>query len=83
SLSKSTDGDLPSTKQPRPSQPPPTLSLSFWYPRWKPSTHPGETRPTLSLTVDRYFVIAFFVCLFAFLLYVLPYSLPKIFLLHK
>ncbi|KAG0136146.1 hypothetical protein HOY82DRAFT_95882 [Tuber indicum] len=83
SLSKSTDSDLPTTEQPVLYQPPPTWPLSFWYPRRKSGTHPDQTRSILSLTVDWYFIIASFVCLFASLFFILRPSLPEIFLLRK
>ncbi|KAG0135519.1 hypothetical protein HOY82DRAFT_551352 [Tuber indicum] len=57
-------------------------SLGFWYPHRKVDTHPKNTPSILSLTVDRYFAIASFVCLLAFLVYIVPFSLPQMFPLH-
>jgi len=50
--------------------------------RWGLNTHPNNTSPTLSFLVQ-YFIIAPFLCLLAFLIYVLSPSLQSIFLFHK
>ncbi|KAG0634376.1 hypothetical protein HOY80DRAFT_986632, partial [Tuber brumale] len=81
SHSMSTDSDS-SIAQPALEQPPPRRLLRFWYLHRKAHTHPNTTRSILSLTVDRYFAIASFFCLLAFLVYFLRSSLPEILPLH-
>ncbi|KAG0128946.1 ankyrin repeat-containing domain protein [Tuber indicum] len=65
-LSKYTDSDLPPAAKSRLSQPPP-----MWPLRRRADPHPDNTRSTFSLPLDRYFAIASFLCLFAFLVSIL------------
>ncbi|KAG0633719.1 ankyrin repeat-containing domain protein [Tuber brumale] len=82
-LSKPADSDLPSTEQSRlpPMRPHKLLAPS------QESRHPTQQHsndsPTRGRPVDRYFTIASFVCLLAFLVYILPSLLAEIFPLHK
>ena len=65
------ENDLSATELPMLPQSPPTQPLkSLWPPR-KTDTHPSD-RSHLPFTVDRYFLIASFICLSAFLVYILP-----------
>ncbi|KAG0633320.1 hypothetical protein HOY80DRAFT_992204 [Tuber brumale] len=81
SLSKPADSNLPSTEQ---SGPPPIRPPKLPSPE---SQHPTQQHsinsPTRGPPADRYFTIALLVCLLAFLVYILPSSLPEIFPLHK
>ncbi|KAG0635319.1 hypothetical protein HOY80DRAFT_982546, partial [Tuber brumale] len=54
---------------------PPIWPLRFSSLRRKADIRPDSTRSTLPLSVNPYFIIASFVCLFAFLIYILPFSL--------
>ncbi|PUU75105.1 hypothetical protein B9Z19DRAFT_898418, partial [Tuber borchii] len=70
SISKSADSDLstPSSKW--------SQALSIWplrllYPPWKTDARPN-TQSLLSFSIDQYFILASLICLFAFLLYILP-----------
>jgi len=72
----------PSTQSPRLPQ-----SLSIWppeflYPPQKTDAHPN-TQSIFLFAVDRPFIIASLICLFAFLLYVFPFSSPDIFSFRK
>ncbi|KAG0127188.1 hypothetical protein HOY82DRAFT_568277 [Tuber indicum] len=83
SLSNPADSDLPSTEQSRlPLMRPPKLLAPS-----QESRHPTQQHsinsPTRGRPLDQYFTIAFFVCLLAFLVYILPSSLPDIFSLYK
>ena len=71
-LPKSADSDLSSTEPPM--LPPPISSrlLKSSSPPGKSDNHPHNTRSTPSLALDRYFLIASFICLLAFLVYILP-----------
>lgn len=60
------DGDLSSTESSS------LPKLSFWHSLWKINPYPNNPRLTLSITVDVYFIIASFVCLSAFLVYIFP-----------
>ncbi|KAG0639011.1 hypothetical protein HOY80DRAFT_922054 [Tuber brumale] len=74
SISKSADTNVPLAEPSPPPQPPSTWPS-------KPDAHPN-TRPTFSTVVDRYIIIASFVCLLAILVYILSSS-RDIFSLHK
>jgi len=72
-------------KDPPPSTKPPTLPqrfmwlLKFWSPHRKTDSDTNNPRPTLSLALYRYFLIASFICLLAFLVCVLPSPIPHVF----
>ncbi|KAG0638304.1 hypothetical protein HOY80DRAFT_856461, partial [Tuber brumale] len=65
-LLNSAESDLSSTEKFSLSQPP-----LMWPLRSKDDPCPENTRSALSLPVDRYFIIASFVCLLSFLVYIL------------
>jgi len=70
SFSKSPDDDLPTTE---PSVPPPTASLlllKFPYPLWNSPQHPNNTPSTLSILLNRYWVIRSSLFLVALLAYI-------------
>ena len=69
----------PATESPMSLQPSPTLSLKVSYPPQKSGAHPQNIRSTLPVVVNRYWVIAFFICILAFLAYILPSWLPDTF----
>ena len=81
-LLKRTGGGLSSTDPPQPPQPPSTQPLESW--SW-----PRKTDPRLNIRLappsaaNRYLAVAFFIGVFAFLIYILPSLLPHIFLFHK
>lgn len=60
-------------------QPPSILPLQPLCPPTKTNTHPTGTRSTPSFTLNGYFLIASFICLLAFLVYVPPPLLLHIF----
>ena len=72
SLSESADDGFSSTELSRLSQPSSVGPLGFWCSSAKTDIHPSTTQSILSFAADRCFIIAFLVCLFAFILYVLP-----------
>jgi len=93
-LSKASDRDLAPTEPSKLPQPPSLWPLNFRYPSKDTNTYPNNTQSTLSLAVDRHFIIgsllclfsfliASLLCLFAFLIYFLPSSLPHIFPFYK
>lgn len=59
-------------------QPPSILPLQPLCPPTKTNTHPKGTRSSPSFTLNRYFLIASFICLLAFLVYSAPLFLPRI-----
>jgi len=76
-LSPSVDSGLSSSEPP---WLPPLSSISpmkILYLLKKTNTHSNNTRPTLLLAPNRYFLIASLICLFAFLVYTLPSSFPR------
>ncbi|PUU74179.1 hypothetical protein B9Z19DRAFT_891341, partial [Tuber borchii] len=73
-LPKSTDRALPPTEPSTLPQLPSMWLLKFRYPPKETNIHPNNTRSALSIAVDRYFIIASLICLFAFLIYFLPSS---------
>ncbi|KAG0132089.1 hypothetical protein HOY82DRAFT_558461 [Tuber indicum] len=79
SLSDPANSDLPSTEHPRLHQPTPTQPLRVV------DTRPNDPRSILAHAgrVDRCFTIACFVCLLAFLIYIIPSSFGEIFWLHN
>ncbi|PWW74898.1 hypothetical protein C7212DRAFT_26153, partial [Tuber magnatum] len=81
SFPKSADSDPISTEPSGLSQHPPIWPLSLWRPPKKTDPH-HNPRLILSLTVGQYFITAFFVCILAFLVYILP-SLTEIFPFFK
>ena len=80
SLSKPTDGCL-STQSPRRSHPLSTWPLNLWYPPQKTDAHP-HTQSILPFALGRSFITAFPICIFAFLLYILPPPLLDISSFH-
>ena len=82
SASAPADSDSPLPKSPRPPRPPSSWPLKFWYPLRKTGPRP-TTQSTFSPTVDRRFIIPAFICLFAFLLYILPSSFLDVFSFRK
>ena len=82
SVSKSRDRDLSSAELPvsrlssvgplKPRRPPKTTG-----------THPSASQSILSLAVDRRFIISSFICLFAFILYILPSPSLDVFSFRK
>jgi len=77
-LPKSVDCALSSAQPLTLPQPPPMPPRRFSPSPIKTDSHP-KTRPTLSLALDWYFLIASFICLSAFLVYILPSMLSHIF----
>ena len=75
-IPKSIESDL-STESSGVSQPPSIQPLE------KIETHPRATKPILSSSIDRWFIISFVICLFAFLLYNLPSPLLDLSSFHK
>ncbi|KAG0136158.1 hypothetical protein HOY82DRAFT_456526, partial [Tuber indicum] len=80
SVPTSADNDLPAEPS-TPLQPPSIYPLESPRSPNKIDTHPN-TRPTLSIAVDRYIIIASFVCLLAVLVYILSSS-PDLFSFYK
>ena len=78
SVPKPADTDLSTTEPSVLPQPPSMSPLKVLCPSEKTHTHPSTTQSTLSLRLNRYFLIASFVCLLAFLVYVAPPPLPYI-----
>ena len=83
SIPTSPNNNPPATESPMSLQPSPTLSLKVSYPLRKTNTHPQNIRSTLPVVVNRYWVIAVFICLLAFLAYILPSWLPDTFPFHQ
>ncbi|RPA91890.1 ankyrin [Choiromyces venosus 120613-1] len=79
--SSSGESHPPSTEHSGPPPPSPECSLSS-SPR-KTDTSPHDSGPTIPIAINRYLMISSFVCLFAFLLYLLPSLLPTISPFHK
>lgn len=74
---KSIESDLSSTESSGMSQPPSIQLLE------KIETHPRATKPILSFSIDRCFIISSLICLFAFLFYILPFPLLNLSSFHK
>ena len=74
SVSVSADSDFSSTEPSWLPQPSPTGPLELWDALRKTGNHSNTSRSILAFTVDRSFIIPSLVCLFAFLLYILPDS---------
>jgi len=68
-LSMSPGNDLSSTELSNVPQPSSMWPLKFPYSPWKFDAHTNNTRSTLPITVDRYWVIGSCVCILAFLAY--------------
>ena len=79
SFPDSTDSIIPSTELSYPPQPPSPRPLNSRYSRGQTTTDPNDTSSMVSIVANQHFIIATFVCIFAILLYVLPFSLPGIF----
>jgi len=77
----SIDNDL-STEPSTPPQHPSTRPLKSLHPPSKSDTHPN-TRPTHLLALDRYIIIASLICLFAILIYLLPFSSLDLFPFYR
>jgi len=76
-FANSTDSIIPSTEPlspPRPLPPP-----EFWHSPGQITTPPNNTPSTLPITAHPHFIITSFVCILAFLLYILPFSLQDMF----
>ena len=82
-LSKSRDSDLSSGELSRLSQPPSVVPLKPQHPPKTTGTHPSASHSILSFAVDQRFIISSLICLFAFLLYILPSSSLDIFSFRK
>ena len=78
----SPDKNLPAAEQSRLSQPSSVLPLKFPYPPLKSDTRPDNARSTLPIVVDKYLVIASFICFLALLAYILPSLLLDTFSFH-
>ena len=76
SVTRSVDNDVSATEPPMLLHPPPTQPIKSLYPPRKTNTHPSD-RSHLSFPVDWYFLIASFICLSDFLVYVLSSFLPR------
>ena len=82
SVSKSTDSDLSPIRSHRLPLPP-SNGPNSQSPLGKTDIHPNAAKQILSFAANRYFIISSFICLFAFLLYILPSSSLDIFLFRK
>jgi len=80
SISNSADSTIPSTEPPSPPRPHPRWRLKFWHSLCKIGT---LTRTPRQPTINRHLVIASFVCILAFLLYILPFPLPDMFSFYR
>ena len=72
-----------STEPSRQSQPPPVGPLQPPHPPKTTSTHPSPSQSIISFAVNQRFIISSLICLFAFLLYILPSSSLDILLFRK
>jgi len=76
---KSVDRNLSSTELPLLPQPPLMSPLKPSPPFWQTDIHRNSTQPTLWFAFNRYFIIAFFLCLLVFLVCLPPPMLSHIF----
>ena len=76
SVPKSVENDVSATEPPMVPQLPPTQPLKSLCPPRKPGTHPSNLSH-LPFAVYRHFLIASFICLSAFLVYILSSFLPR------
>ena len=79
----SADSDLSLNEPSALPQPPSIPPLKLLYLPTKTDTSPNGTRPTLPLTLSWYFLVAFFICLLAFLVYAPLPPLPHIFSFYR
>ncbi|KAG0634963.1 hypothetical protein HOY80DRAFT_894002, partial [Tuber brumale] len=80
-ISTSADNDAPPAGPSTLPQPPSISPPKFPHPPNETDTY-LNSRPTLSLAVDRYIIISSLVCFFALLVYLLPSS-PDFFTFYK
>jgi len=70
---------IPSTEPPSPPRPPLLWPLKFWHSLRNIANAP----PTLPMAINRHLIIASFVCILAFLLYILPFPSPDVFSFYR
>ena len=82
SISKPRDNGLSSAKMST-SQPPSVSPIKPQHPPKTTGTHPSISQSIISFAIDRRFILPSLICLFAFLLYILPSLSPDIFSFRK